>query len=105
MQLAVDDFGTGYSSLAALKLVHPDRLKIDRSFISDLPQSKDDATLVDAMFGMARALDIEVVAEGVETAAQRDWLLEHGGHLQQGWLFSRAVTADAFESLLFELVT
>jgi diguanylate cyclase (GGDEF)-like protein len=105
VQLAVDDFGTGYSSLAALKLVHPDRLKIDRSFISDLPQSKDDATLVDAMFGMARALDIEVVAEGVETAAQRDWLLEHGGHLQQGWLFSRAVTADAFESLLFELVT
>jgi diguanylate cyclase (GGDEF)-like protein len=53
VQLAVDDFGTGYSSLAALKLVHPDRLKIDRSFISDLPQSKDDATLVDAMFGMA----------------------------------------------------
>jgi diguanylate cyclase (GGDEF)-like protein len=105
VQLAVDDFGTGYSSLAALKLVHPDRLKIDRSFVSDLPQSKDDATLVEAMFGMAGALGIEVVAEGVETAAQRDWLLAHGGHLQQGWLFSRAVTADAFESLLFELVS
>jgi diguanylate cyclase (GGDEF)-like protein len=104
VRLAVDDFGTGYSSLAALKLVHPDRLKIDRSFVSDLPDSRDDATLVDAMFGMARALGIEVVAEGVETVAQRDWLLGHGGHLQQGWLFSRAVTAEAFEKLMGELV-
>ena len=105
VQLAVDDFGTGYSSLAALKLVHPDRLKIDRSFISDLPQSQDDATLVEAMFGMARALHIEVVAEGVETEAQRDWLLRQGGHLQQGWLFSRAVSAEAFERLVAEPVT
>jgi sensor c-di-GMP phosphodiesterase-like protein len=57
------------------------------------------------MFGMARALHIEVVAEGVETEAQRDWLLRQGGHLQQGLLFSRAVTADAFQRLVAEPVT
>ncbi len=100
VQLAVDDFGTGYSSLAALKLVQPDRLKIDRSFVRDLPGRDADAALVEAMFGMARALGIAVVAEGVETAAQRDWLAERGGHLQQGWLFSRAVPAADFEALL-----
>ncbi|MBK9361961.1 MAG: EAL domain-containing protein [Rubrivivax sp.] len=64
VQLAVDDFGTGYSSLAALKLVRPDRVKIDRGFVQGLPQGIDDATLVGAMFGMADALGIEVVAEG-----------------------------------------
>jgi len=100
VQLAVDDFGTGYSSLAALKLVQPDRLKIDRSFVRDLPGREADAALVQAMFGMARALGITVVAEGVETVAQRDWLAARGGHLQQGWLFSRAVPAADFEALL-----
>jgi diguanylate cyclase (GGDEF)-like protein len=100
VQLAVDDFGTGYSSLAALKLVQPDRLKIDRSFVHDLPQRGSDAALVEAMFGMARALGIAVVAEGVETAAQSEWLLARGGHLQQGWLWSRAVPAADFEALL-----
>ncbi|MBN8487898.1 MAG: EAL domain-containing protein [Burkholderiales bacterium] len=96
VMLAVDDFGTGYSSLAALKLVRPDRLKIDRGFVHDLPGAADDAALIEAMFGMARALDIEVVAEGVETAAQRDWLAMRGGHLQQGWLWSKAVPPDDF---------
>jgi diguanylate cyclase (GGDEF)-like protein len=100
VQLAVDDFGTGYSSLAALKLVQPDRLKIDRSFVHDLPERTADGALVEAMFGMARALGIAVVAEGVETEAQRDWLLARGGHLQQGWLWSRAVPAADFEALL-----
>ena len=100
VQLAVDDFGTGYSSLAALKLLRPDRLKIDRSFVRDLPRSADDAALVQAMFGIARALDIEVVAEGVETAEQRDWLLAQGGVLQQGWLWSKAVPDDSFTALL-----
>jgi diguanylate cyclase (GGDEF)-like protein len=100
VQLAVDDFGTGFSSLAALKLVRPDRLKIDRSFVKDLPGEGSDSALVEAIFGMARALNISVVAEGVETAEQRDWLLGHGGELQQGWLWSRAVPSDDFEALL-----
>ncbi len=100
VRLAVDDFGTGYSSLAALKLLRPDRLKIDRSFVRDLPASADDSALVQAMFGMARALDIEVVAEGVETPVQRDWLQQCGPHLQQGWLWARALTAEDFERRL-----
>jgi len=100
LRLAVDDFGCGYSSLATLKRLRPDYLKIDRSFVRDLPASADDGALVQAMFGMARALGVQVVAEGVETAAQRDWLLQRGDHLQQGWLWARAQPADAFEALL-----
>ena len=100
MQLGVDEFGTGSSSLEALTRVRPDSVKIDRRFAQGLPQGIDDATLVGAMFGMADALGIEVVAEGVETAGQRDWLLQRGGHLQQGWLWSRAVPAEDFEALL-----
>jgi EAL domain-containing protein (putative c-di-GMP-specific phosphodiesterase class I) len=100
LMLAVDDFGTGYSSLAALKLVRPDRLKIDRSFVDDLPGSADDAKLVEAMFGMADALGITVVAEGVETVDQRDWLLRRGGCLQQGWLWAKALPADVLTPML-----
>jgi diguanylate cyclase (GGDEF)-like protein len=96
VRLAVDDFGTGYSSLAALKLVRPERVKVDRGFVRDLPGSAGDAALVHAMLAMARALDIEVVAEGVETAEQSQWLLAHGCQLQQGWLWSRAVSEDDF---------
>jgi EAL domain-containing protein (putative c-di-GMP-specific phosphodiesterase class I) len=98
--MAVDDFGTGYSSLATLKLLQPQRVKIDRSFVHDLPAKATDAALVEAMFGMARALGIAVVAEGVETAAQRDWLLARDGILQQGWWWSKAVPAEAFTALL-----
>jgi diguanylate cyclase (GGDEF)-like protein len=98
--LAVDDFGTGYSSIAALKLVRPDRLKIDRGFVRDLPGQPADGALAEAIFGMARALGISVVVEGVETPAQRDWLLARGGHLQQGWLWSRALPPQALAALL-----
>ncbi|MCB1995615.1 MAG: EAL domain-containing protein [Burkholderiaceae bacterium] len=100
VRLAVDDFGCGYSSLATLKMLQPDRMKIDRSFVRDLPQSRGDGELVQAMFGMARALDVEVVAEGVETGAHRAWLLGCGPHLQQGWLWARALPADEFAALL-----
>ena len=100
VQLAIDDFGTGYSSLAALKLVRPEWLKIDRSFVRDLPARADDCALAEAIFGMARALGIGVVAEGVETEAQRDWLLARGGTVQQGFLWSRPVAATQFGALL-----
>jgi diguanylate cyclase (GGDEF)-like protein len=98
--LAVDDFGTGYSSLAALKLVRPERLKMDRSFVRDLPAQADDRALAEAIFGMARALDVAVVAEGVETAAQSDWLAAHGAWLQQGYLWSRPLPAAELASWL-----
>ena len=100
VQLAIDDFGTGYSSLSALKLVRPEQLKIDRSFVRDLPHGADDRALAEAIFGMAGALGIAVVAEGVETAAQRDWLLARGGWRQQGYLWSRPLPAAEFEALL-----
>jgi diguanylate cyclase (GGDEF)-like protein len=100
VRLAVDDFGTGYSSLAALKLLRPDRLKIDRGFVRDLPERAEDGALIQAMFGMAHALGIEVVVEGVETTAQRDWLQRCGQHLQQGWLWARALPPEEFERRL-----
>jgi EAL domain-containing protein (putative c-di-GMP-specific phosphodiesterase class I) len=103
VRLAIDDFGTGYSSLAALKLVRPEWLKIDRSFVRDLPSRADDCALAEAIFGMARALGIGVVAEGVETEAQRDWLVARGGLVQQGFLWSRPVPAAQFEALLAQV--
>jgi diguanylate cyclase (GGDEF)-like protein len=92
--LAVDDFGTGYSSLAYLKLLRPQKLKVDRSFVRDLPDDKDDAVLVRAVLGLARALEIEVVAEGVETEAQRDFLLAESCVLQQGYLYAKPMPAE-----------
>ena len=98
--LAVDDFGTGFSSLSYLKRLKPDRLKIDRSFVRDLPDDPDDRALVQAIVGMARALGIDVIAEGVETPAQRDWLAEHGGRLQQGYLHGKPMPAAEFAQRL-----
>ena len=93
VSLSVDDFGTGYSSLSYLKRVRPDTVKIDRSFVRDLPDDADDRALVQAILGIARALGVAVVAEGVETDGQRDWLLQNGCTLQQGWLWGRPAPA------------
>jgi diguanylate cyclase (GGDEF)-like protein len=97
--LAVDDFGTGYSSLSYLKLLKPDKLKIDRSFVRDLPGDVDDHTLTQAIVALARALDIEVVAEGVETEPQRACLRAMGCRRHQGWLYGRAVPAEQIGAL------
>jgi diguanylate cyclase (GGDEF)-like protein len=95
--LAVDDFGTGYSSLAYLKRLHPEKVKIDRSFVHDLGAGGDDMALVQAIIRLGQALDFMVVAEGVETSAQRELLLANGCHLLQGYRFARPMAADAFE--------
>ena len=76
--LAIDDFGTGYSSLSYIKRLRPDKLKIDRSFVKDLPADADDRALTEAIVSIAQALSITVVAEGVETPEQRDYLLGLG---------------------------
>jgi diguanylate cyclase (GGDEF)-like protein len=100
--LAIDDFGTGYSSLSYLKRLRPDKLKIDRSFVKDLPADADDRALTQAIVSIARALSITVVAEGVETPAQRDYLLSLGCSLQQGYLLGRPQSAGKLLALLRE---
>lgn len=95
VNLAIDDFGTGYSSLASLKRFPVHKLKIDRSFITDIETDPDDAVLVEAIVDLGRKLRIQVLAEGVETERQRDFLRERGCTLAQGYLFSRALDPDA----------
>lgn len=90
VHLAIDDFGTGYSSLAYLNRFPIDVVKIDRSFIAGLPHARFDTAIVTAIRELARVLDIQVVAEGVETAAQREALRTLGVLRMQGWLYARA---------------
>ena len=102
VKLAIDDFGTGYSSLAYLKRFPIGRLKIDRSFIGGLPDEESDAAIVQAIVSMARALRLDVVAEGVETQAQRTFLEQSGCNHCQGFLFAPGLDVAAFERRLRE---
>jgi EAL domain-containing protein (putative c-di-GMP-specific phosphodiesterase class I) len=100
VRLSIDDFGTGYSSLAYLKRFPIGTLKIDRSFVAGLPGDERDVGIVRAVLQMARALGKQVVAEGVETEAQRDFLRSEGCDIAQGWLYAPALDSLSFEHKL-----
>ncbi|CAN5314230.1 hypothetical protein BH11PSE11_BH11PSE11_34680 [soil metagenome] len=100
IQVALDDFGTGYSSLAYLKKFDIDYLKIDRAFVSNLETDSDNRALCEAIIIMAHKLGLKVIAEGIETTAQRDFLRSAGCDFAQGYLFSRPVPAAQFEALM-----
>jgi len=94
VRLSVDDFGTGYSSLGYLKRLPVSELKLDKSFVSDLEREASDRALADAVIGIGQALGLEVVAEGVETPGQREFLARAGCRIAQGFLWTRALPAD-----------
>lgn len=100
LALTIDDFGTGYASLQQLKVLRPERLKLDVSLVRGLPDNAEDGALAEAVLAVARALGIEVVAVGVENEAQRRWLLQHGCHRQQGHLHGPPMPATTFAAWL-----
>jgi EAL domain-containing protein (putative c-di-GMP-specific phosphodiesterase class I) len=98
--LSIDDFGTGYSSLSALKSFPISRLKIDKSFVADLADSPDDQAIAMAVISLGHKLDLRVIAEGVETEQQRDFLRANDCDEMQGYLFSRPLPASDIARLL-----
>ncbi|MDH3644458.1 MAG: EAL domain-containing protein, partial [Gammaproteobacteria bacterium] len=100
VRLAIDDFGTGYSSLNYLKKFPIDTVKVDRSFVMDIPNSSDDMAITAAVIAMAHRLNMEVVAEGVETPEQLEFLQQHDCEYAQGFLFSKALPLDEARALL-----
>ncbi len=100
IEVSIDDFGTGFSSLSYLKKFDIDYLKIDRSFISNLISNETDRALVEAIIVMAHKLDINTIAEGVETMEQQDLLIQFGCDYAQGFYYSEAISVEEFEKLL-----
>jgi EAL domain-containing protein (putative c-di-GMP-specific phosphodiesterase class I) len=100
IKVALDDFGTGFASLLHLKQFPIDVLKIDRSFITELQLNPDDGAIVDAVIGLGNSLHMEVVAEGVETRAQHDFLEALGCDTGQGYLYSPAIPAAMVPKLV-----
>jgi EAL domain-containing protein (putative c-di-GMP-specific phosphodiesterase class I) len=102
LRISIDDFGTGHSCLSYLRRFPIDVLKIDRSFVQEVGESEDSRIIIDAIISLARSLKLDTVAEGVETNAQLDYLLERGCHIAQGFLFGMPMAPEQIEPLLAE---
>ena len=100
ISISVDDFGTGYSSLSYLKRLPIDKLKIDRSFVKDLPHDKDDVAIVKTIIALANNLSLDIIAEGVENKEQRDFLLDEGCPNIQGYFYSKPLRVDECREFL-----
>jgi len=100
VSFSMDDFGTGYSSLAYLTQLPLNQLKIDKSFVQHIGSKASDSTIIQTIIGMADNLGMEVIAEGVETQEQRDFLEANGCMLYQGYLFGKPVPCEEFDALL-----
>jgi len=97
IKVVLDDFGTGYASLAYLKDFPVDLVKIDRKFISGIPDNPDDSAIVDAIAGLTRGLKLDLLAEGIETESQLKVLKSLGCHYGQGYFWSKALPGDEYE--------
>jgi EAL domain-containing protein (putative c-di-GMP-specific phosphodiesterase class I) len=100
VRIALDDFGTGYSSMSYLQAFPFDKIKIDRSFVSDLEHNVQSKTIVRAIIGLARGLELPVIAEGVETRPQLELLARAGCDLVQGYLIGRPAPIDVYDELV-----
>jgi EAL domain-containing protein (putative c-di-GMP-specific phosphodiesterase class I) len=100
IKVAIDDFGVGYSSLSQLKKLPFDRLKVDRSFVSDLENDRESQVLVEMIIDLAAKLNLEIIAEGVETEAQKKFLISRGCYSMQGYYYGKPMPAEEFSRYL-----
>ena len=105
IKVAIDDFGIGYSSLSQLKKLPFDRLKVDRSFISDLENDRESQVIVEMIIDLAAKMNLEIIAEGVETEEQKKFLVSRGCYSMQGYYFGKPMPAEEFSKFLSEFRT